>query len=170
VAEVNGEQKEQNEPTKEQADLLTSEQPGEQPGLLISEQFSGRSNLLTSEQNDRTQVLWTETDGLFTSEQMEEAADWLNSLLPKLSAGWWEVTPNGKGFVIKQRWRVSRKQETQPYPRMSREQFLTLKGIDHGKAEHILADRILGHLNDCFADRGKRDKARCAAARIGAAG
>jgi len=136
---------------------LTSEQ--EKP--LTSEQ----SPLLTSERKAESNQL----DGLLTSEQLEEAEKWLWSLLPKPSNGWWDVAANGKGFVIKQRWRVSRKQETQPYPRISREQFLTLRGMSDERAKETIADTVAGHLDDLVTDRdrGKRDKARHAAERLG---
>jgi hypothetical protein len=101
---------------------------------------------------------------------LEEAEKWLRSLLPKPSSGWWDVAANGKGFVIKQRWRVSKKQETQPYPRISREQFLTLKGMSDENAKDAIRDAVAGHLDEVVADpksdRGKRDKARRAAARL----
>ena len=105
---------------------------------------------------------------LLTSEQLEEAAEWLKSLLPKPSNGWWDVATNGKGFVFKQRWRVSRKQETQTYPRISREQFLTLQGMSDEHAKETIADSIAGHLDEVVAgrDRDRRDKARRAASRL----
>jgi hypothetical protein len=104
-----------------------------------------------------------------TSEQIEEAEKWLASLLPKPSSGWWDVAASGKGFVVKQRWRVSRKQETQTYPRVSREQFFTLKGMSDERAKETIADTIAGHLDDIIAtdrDRARRDKARRAAEKL----
>jgi hypothetical protein len=139
---------------------LTSEQ--QKP--LTSEQ----SPLLTSERKAE----WNQPDGLLTSEQLEEAAKWLWSLLPKPSNGWWDAAASGKGFIIKQRWRVSKKQETQTYPRISREQFLTLRGMSDEKAKEAIADTIAGHLDDIIAtdrDRGRREKARRAAARLNVA-
>jgi hypothetical protein len=132
---------------------------------LTNEQENRQGPLLTS----RRQVELNQLDTLLTSEQIEEAEKWLWSPLPKPSSGWWDVDASGKGFVIKQRWRVSRKQETQTYPRVSREQFLTLKGMNYGSAKETIADTIAGHLDDIIAtdrDRSRRDKARRAAARL----
>jgi len=121
--------------------------------------------LLTSER----QAQWSQPLELLTSEQLEEAENWLKSLLPKPSSGWWDVAANGKGFVYKQRWRVSRKQETQTYPRISREQFLTLQGMSDEIAKEVIRDTVAGHLDDVIAGRdcAKRDKAGRAASRLG---
>jgi hypothetical protein len=154
--------------TSEQVNLLPREQESEQQEVLTREQqvplTSERAPLLTS----KREVEWNQPDELLTSEQLEEAAEWLKSLLPKPSSGWWDVAANGKGFVIKQRWRVSGKQETQTYPRVSREQFLTLKGMSDEHAKDVITDTIAGHLDDIIAgaDRTKRDKARRAAAKL----
>lgn len=111
-------------------------------------------------------------DKLLPSERIEtekEQAEWLKSLLPKLSAGWWDVAANGKGFIIKQKWRERKKQITQTYPRVSREQFQALKGSSYAKA--LLSDKINGHLDECRSHKLKatRDRAGLAAARLGVA-
>lgn len=102
------------------------------------------------------------------SESNQEQAAWLKSLLPLLDKGWWDVAANGKGFVIKQRWRDNG-QQTQTYPRVSREQFEALKGMDNERAKITIADTIFGHLDDCLKIASKRERARCAAARLGIA-
>jgi len=143
---------------------LTSEQSGAQ-WPLTSEQSGNQWPPLTSERKAE----WNQPDGVLTSEQLEEAAKWLWALLPKPSSGWWDVTPNGKGFVIKQRWRVSGKPETQTYPRISREQFSTLRGMSDENAKETIRDAVAGHLDDIIAadpDRTRRDKARRAATRL----
>jgi len=135
---------------------------------LVPALTSEQDRSLTSEQGAALETKWIQPDGLLTSEHIEEAEKWLWSLLPKPSNGWWDVAANGKGFVIKQRWRVSKKQETQPYPRISREQYLTLRGMSDENAKDAITDTVAGHLDDVIAgrDRSKRDKARCAAARL----
>lgn len=103
---------------------------------------------------------------LLPSEQSKAQADWLKSLLPALSAGWWDVAANGKGFIIKQKWREGSKQITQTYPRISREQYETLQGSNY--ARFIAADIIAGHLDECrkSRDAAKRERAIRASERV----
>ena len=103
---------------------------------------------------------------LLPSEQAKAQADWLKSLLPTLSAGWWDVAANGKGFIIKQKWREGSKQITQTYPRVSREQYETLQGSNY--ARFIAADIIAGHLDECrkSRDAAKRERAIRASERV----
>jgi hypothetical protein len=98
----------------------------------------------------------------------QEQAAWLKGLLPLLEKGWWDVAANGKGFVIKQRWR-DKGQQTQTYPRVSREHFETLRGMDYERARITISETIYGHVDDCIRIASKRERARCAAARLGVA-
>jgi hypothetical protein len=129
---------------------VNSPLPSEQVSLLTSEQVKPLETLLPSEQ----------------SESDKRKAEWLKTLLPELIGGWWDVAANGKGFIIKQKWREQKKQITQTYPRVSREQFQTLKGSNYAK--QIISDRIRGHLDECGTHKLKatRERARCAAARL----
>ena len=126
--------------------------------------FSGQLPL-TREQSNPLESL---TDRVLTSEQKKEDENWLKLLLPSLSHGWWDVAANGKGFVIKQRWR-NKGQQTQTYPRVSREQFFTLKEKDKEDAKAIIEDAIIGHIEECLRDRSaeRRARAGCAAERLG---
>jgi hypothetical protein len=131
---------------------VNSPLPSEQVSLLPSEQVKPLETLLPSEQ----------------SESDKRKAEWLKTLLPELTGGWWDVAANGKGFIIKQKWREQKRQITQTYPRVSREQFQTLKGSNYAK--QIISDRIRGHLDECQSHKLKatRERARCAAARLSA--
>lgn len=134
----------------DRAGEINSLLPSEQKFVLPSEQAKLLETLLPSEQ----------------SESDKRKAEWLKTLLPKLDSGWWDVAANGKGFIIKQKWREQKRQITQTYPRVSREQFQTLKGSSY--AEQIISDRIGGHLDECGQHKLKatRERARCAAARL----
>ncbi len=107
-------------------------------------------------------------DSPLPSAQEKQDADWLKSLLPSLCGGWWDVAANGKGFIIKQRWRECG-QQTQTYPRVSREQYFTLKEKDLERAKEIIEDRIVGHIEECLASpkAERRNRAGCAAQRLG---
>ena len=124
------------------------------------------SHVLPSEQ---VKSLTEQQLALLPSEQLssdQEQAAWLKSLLPVLEKGWWDVAANGKGFVIKQRWR-DKGQQTQTYPRVSREHFETLRGMNYERAKITISETIYGHLDDCIRIITKRERARCAAARLG---
>lgn len=129
---------------REQLDYLAEVLPREQPNQQWEQ---GLNSLLPSEQE--------------TEEQQEQ---FLKSLLPTLSSGWWDVAANGAGFIIKQKWREQKKQLTQPYKRLSREQYESLKGSKY--ATQTIADRIAGHLDECLADPDRCERARSAAARL----
>lgn len=134
--------------------------------MLTSEPFRERGILLTGEQAN---ALKTQPDRLLTSEQAtdaKEAEAWLFGLLPKPSNGWWEVRAEGRGFTVKMRWRVSKKQTTQPFPRISREQYQTLRERDYERARTIISDYVAGHLEACLTNRTKRGRARLAAQRL----
>jgi hypothetical protein len=123
--------------------------------------------------SEHSNLLKTLPDRVLPSEQLQtekEQADWLKSLLPKLTAGWWDVAANGKGFIIKQKWREHKKQLTQPYKRVGREQFDGLKEQEVTYAKQILFDKLWEHLDGCREHKTKatRDRARSAAERLSA--
>ena len=150
-------------------DALTREQIGSRQSASIREPLPAAAFVghlpLTREQ---VKPLKTLPDSSLTREQEKQDEIWLKSLLPSLSHGWWDVAANGKGFVIKQRWR-NKGQQTQTYPRVSREQFVTLQGKETEDAKIILEDRIIGHIEECLAGAkaDKRTRAGCAAERLG---
>lgn len=123
------------------------------------------STVLPSEQGKLLESL---PDTMLALEEQKQQADWLKSLLPSLCGGWWDVAANGKGFIIKQRWR-EHGQQTQTYPRVGREHYFTLKEKDIERAKEIIEDRIIGHIEDCLASpkADRRWRAGCAAKRLG---
>ncbi len=56
----------------------------------------------------------------------EQASQWLKAILPEMTNGWWDVYPKGRGFAVKFCWRDPERQ-TLTFPRISYEQFQTLK-------------------------------------------
>lgn len=157
--------------TRERAKLtqepLTREQvePDETP--LTREQEKPPQKVLTREQVNLLEKLQDSGFDVETAQSRKEHEDLLKSLLPTLSVGWWDVAANGHGFIVKQKWRERTKQITQPYPRVSRANFLFLKEQTNAEAKQQLRDYIEGHLEDCLADRSKRGRAQSAATRLG---
>jgi hypothetical protein len=149
---------------------LPSEQVGSRQSASIreplpSDAFAGNLPL----PSEQVKVLETQSDSPLTREREKQDEGWLKSLLPSLSHGWWDVAKNGKGFVIKQRWR-NKGQQTQTYKRVSREQFVTLQGKEIEDAKSLIEDRIIGHIEECLGDAKKperRARAGCAAERLG---
>jgi len=95
-------------------------------------------------------------------------AEWLHSLLPGASNGWWDVAENGKGFKFHFRWREAGKQRNLPFPRISAEQFKRLKEATNERAKFLIADRVYGHIEDlCAPGSARADRARAVAQRVG---
>lgn len=147
---------------------LVSKKTGEQPANVVNfpaPNKQGRSLVSGKLRSKRNKDLAS----MLTSEQEagEQAADWLKSVLPTADNGWWEVRPEGKGFTVKFRWRgVDGKQQTQTFPRVSSEQYRTLKEMSNAECRDIISERIAGHLEDCSLDGAKAGKARLAATRL----
>jgi len=95
----------------------------------------------------------------------EQAADWLKGVLPEASNGWWEVRPEGDAFAIKFRWRPDR--QTLSFPRMTEEQFSSLRENSPDLAGRIAQAQIAEHLLEFSLNPAKRDKALSAAQRLG---
>lgn len=100
----------------------------------------------------------------------KEEADWLKSQFPrKLSgaSGSWAVTNSGAGFTVD--FRIDKRQNNgEPinfgFPRISREMFLTLKGMKANECKRTIEDYVRCHLGD--AVRRGDDRARLIAGRL----
>lgn len=97
----------------------------------------------------------------------QKAADFIKNLLPKTEGAWWNVDPNGAGFIIKLKWRESEKSPSQTFPRISRAQYEVL--ADSAHAKQLLEDRIYGHLDAIARDPKRRERAGRIAAWFGVA-
>jgi hypothetical protein len=96
----------------------------------------------------------------------EQAAEWLKTILPNASNGWWEVPPEGNAFAIKFRWRDPDRQ-TLSFPRVTEEQFKALKEGSPDLASRNIRAQIAEHLLTLSSNPAKRDKAISAAERLG---
>lgn len=103
------------------------------------------------------------------SKDTDPEATWLKELLPRAQNGWWDVRSEDLGFVIKFRWREQGSQPNQTFPRISREQFKTLRESEYEYARNLIADRIFGHLDDVATDPLRVGRARQVASRLGVA-
>lgn len=100
----------------------------------------------------------------------KEEADWLKSQFPrKLSgaSGSWAVLNSGAGFTVD--FRIDKRQNNgEPinfgFPRISREMFLTLKGMGKNECRKTIEDYVASHLRD--AVRRADDRARLIAERL----
>lgn len=100
----------------------------------------------------------------------KEEADWLKSQFPrKLSgaSGSWAVLNSGAGFTVD--FRIDKRQNNgEPInfglPRISREMYLTLKGMKANECRKTIEDYVASHLRD--AVRRGDDRARLIAERL----
>jgi hypothetical protein len=96
----------------------------------------------------------------------EQDSQWVKSILPDPLDGWWDVRSSGEVFSIKFRWRGPN-QQSLTFPRLTGEQFNTLRGSSLDQARHILGEQITEHLRALFLDPGKLDKAQFVARKLG---
>src|SRR5262249_23170119 len=94
------------------------------------------------------------------------ASQWLKSILPEATNGWWDVRDKGNGTTIKFRWRDSGLQGI-TLLRVTSEQFETLKQSDYENAKSMIGEKISLRLHDLLLDPAKRDKALIAAGKLG---
>ena len=107
------------------------------------------------------------------TESTKEEADWLANSFPakvKGAAGRWAVINHGAGFEVY--FRVDKRQNNgEPinlkFPRISREMFLTLKGMNDVERK----ERIAKYVSECLVGANQQgdDRARAVAARLHAA-
>src|SRR5262249_48041260 len=87
-------------------------------------------------------------------EQMDE---WIKSLLPpKQKGAWWDPQGNGKGYIIRLRWRAGGKQDVYPFARLGKREIESLRGKSHDEQRQLISDRLLREL---FRE-GRKDVAR----------
>ena len=96
----------------------------------------------------------------------EQASQWLKAILPEMSNGWWDVYPKGRGFAVKFCWRDPERQ-TLTFPRISYEQFQTLKQSAPDEVEKSTYAQISAHLRSLSLNPAKRDKALTVARKLG---
>jgi len=100
----------------------------------------------------------------------KEEADWLKAQFPRKlngASGSWAVTNSGAGFTVD--FRIDKRQNNgEPinfgFPRISREMFLTLKGMGKNECRKTIEDYVASHLRD--AVRRADDRARLIAERL----
>lgn len=105
---------------------------------------------------------------LLTSEPMagEQASQWIKSILPDASSGWWDVRFEGNGFVLKFRWR-SPNQQSLTFPRLTGGQFQALRESARDQARIVFREQITQHLRALLLNPAKRGKAQDVALRLG---
>jgi hypothetical protein len=96
----------------------------------------------------------------------EQASQWLKAILPEMTNGWWDVYPKGRGFAVKFCWRDPERQ-TLTFPRISYEQFQTLKQSAPDEVEKSTYAQISAHLRSLSLNPAKRDKALTVARKLG---
>lgn len=100
----------------------------------------------------------------------KEESGWLKSQFPRKlpgTSGSWAVTNSGAGFTVD--FRIDKRQNNgEPinfgFPRISREMFLTLKGMKANECRKTIEDYVRCHLGD--AVRRGDDRARLIAGRL----
>lgn len=96
----------------------------------------------------------------------EPASQWLKSLLPEVSGGWWDVYPRDNGFAVRFRWRDQGRQ-TLTFPWISNQHLQDLKQSDPDETGRIISERITDSLQRFLFDPDKRDKALLVARKLG---
>ncbi|MGH9853617.1 MAG: hypothetical protein ACREBD_27575 [Blastocatellia bacterium] len=96
----------------------------------------------------------------------EQDSQWMKSILPDPLDGWWDVRSSGEGFSIKFRWRGPN-QQSLTFPRLTGEQFNTLRESSHDHASNILREQITEHLRAFSLDPAKLTKAQFVARKLG---
>jgi len=94
------------------------------------------------------------------------ASQWLKSILPEATNGWWDVRDKGNGTTIKFRWRDSGLQGI-TLLHVTSEQFEILKQSDYENAKSMISEKISLRLHDLSFDPARRDKALIAARKLG---
>jgi hypothetical protein len=93
-------------------------------------------------------------------------SQWLKTLFPEVSGGWWDVYQKDNGFAVKFRWRDQGLQ-TLTFPWISSQQLQDLKQSSPDKTERIISERITDSLQRFLLDPDKRDIALFVARKLG---
>jgi hypothetical protein len=96
----------------------------------------------------------------------EQYSQWLKSVMPDASNGWWDVRVKGDRFTVKFRWRGPDLQVI-PLLHISREEIDILKQSSHKDVQRRIQDQIVANLQSFLLDSAKCDKAVTAAEKLG---
>jgi hypothetical protein len=99
-------------------------------------------------------------------EQLLRNSQWLKSILPEASSGWWDIRDKDNRMRIKFRWRDPDLQVMTLLCVMG-EQFETLTQSDYEDARDMIREQISLRLRDLSLDPAKREKALIVAAKLG---
>lgn len=96
----------------------------------------------------------------------EQASQWLKTVLPEASGGWWDVYQKDNGFAVKFRWR-DRGRQTLTFPRISHQDLQALRRNAPDETGRVMRERISASLRRFLIDLGKRDRALLVAQKLG---
>lgn len=101
-----------------------------------------------------------------SGEQSLRPSQWLKSILPKASNGWWDIRDLGNGMAIKFRWRDPDLQVITPL-RITNEQIEALKQSGYENAKSRISEQIFRGLYNLSLDAVRRGKALLVARKLG---
>jgi hypothetical protein len=139
---------------------------GEEVGALNGVSRSGSLHMQSGPQCGALSGEQDKKDCEAASAQFLRASQWLKSILPEATNGWWDVRDKGNGTTIKFRWRDSGLQGI-TLLRVTSEQFEILKQSDYEDAKSQIREKISLRLHSLSLDPAKRDKALIAAWKLG---
>ena len=93
-------------------------------------------------------------------------SQWLKSILPEASNGWWDIRDKGNRMAIKFRWRDPDLQVITPLS-VTSEQLETLKQSGSEDAKSKIREQISLRLHNLSLDPARRDKALLVARKLG---
>jgi hypothetical protein len=123
-----------------------------------SEQFENLEGEQTEDQATTSQSDKHLPDG--------QHSQWLKSVMPAASNGWWDVRVKGDRFTAKFRWRGPDLQVI-PLFHISREEIEILKQSNHEDVQRRILNQIAASLQSFLLDSAKYDKAVTAAEKLG---
>jgi hypothetical protein len=136
--------------------------PG-QPNQLSAERLTQRTRMIENAELAKSTQDYALSGGGSSGEQ---ASQWLKTVLPEASGGWWDVYQKDNGFAVKFRWR-DRGRQTLTFPRISHQHLRTLMQNAPDETGRIMRERISDSLRRFLIDPDKRDKALLVARKLG---
>jgi hypothetical protein len=143
----------------------TGEQLGEQ-SLESDESGAGRVSANEHEGKDRVADERPSHEDEDRGEQLMHPSQWLKSILPEASNGWWDIRDKGNRLAIKFRWRDPDLQVITPLS-VASEQLETLKQSGSEDAKSKIREQISLRLHNLSLDPARRDKALLVARKLG---
>jgi len=144
-------------PTGEQLGEQSLESDESGAGRVSANELGGKDRVtderLTHEDEDR-------------GEQLMRPSQWLKSILPEASNGWWDIRDKGNRLAIKFRWRDPDLQVITPLS-IASEQLETLKQSGFEDAKSKIREQISLRLHNLSLDPARRDKALLVARKLG---